>query len=142
LSFNWLYSVIKNRTEDNPVKLDSLGDISPSIQSKFFFNEIMNEWCGKTHNRLKIKKNGYSLFITLLATNKKRLIISLILFFIKSFSEFFCVLSFKEILMRYKDSQQFHKTILNSFSLFQLIIFMLVNKCASLISSRQIIFYV
>ena len=44
--------------------------------------------------------------------------------------------------MRYKDSQQFHKTILNSFSLFQLIIFMLVNKCASLISSRQIIFYV
>ena len=49
LSFNWLYNVIKNRTEDNPVKLDSLGDISPSIQSKFFFNEIMNEWCEKTH---------------------------------------------------------------------------------------------
>ena len=142
LSFNWLYPVIKNRTEDNPVKLNSLGDISPSIQSKFFFNEIMNEWYGKTQKKLKIKKNGYSLFITLLTTNKKRLIISLILFFIKSFSEFFCVLSFKEILMRYKDTQKLHKTILNSFTLFQLIIFMLVNKCASLISSRQIIFYV
>ena len=80
--------------------------------------------------------------MTLLATNKDRLIISLILFFVKSISEFFCVLTFKEILMRYKDSQKLHKTILNSFSLFQLIIFMLVNKSASLISSRQILFYV
>ena len=142
LSFNWLYNVIKNRTEDNPVKLDSLGEISPSIQSKYFFYEIMNEWYGKNQKKLKVKKNGHSLFLTLLSTNKKRLIISLILFFVKSFSEFFCVLTFKEILMRYKDTQKLHKTILNSFSLFQLIIFMLINKCASLISSRQIIFYV
>jgi hypothetical protein len=80
LSFNWLYSVIKNRTEDNPVKLDSLGDISPSIQSKFFFNEIMNEWSVKTHKKLKIKKNGHSLFMTLLATNKKKLITQIIKF--------------------------------------------------------------
>ena len=40
LSFNWLYSVIKNRIEDNPVKLYSLRDISPSIQSKFFLMKL------------------------------------------------------------------------------------------------------
>ena len=142
LSFNWLYDVIKNRTEDKPVKLNSLGEISPKIQSKNFFNEIMEQWNEKKQKKLKAKKDGYSLFMTLLATNKDRLIISLILFFVKSISEFFCVLTFKEILMRYKDSQKLHKTILNSFSLFQLIIFMLVNKSASLISSRQILFYV
>ena len=142
LSFNWLYDVIQNRTEDKPVKINSLGEISPSIQSKNFFDEIMTQWNDKSHKKLKTKKDGYSLFVTLLRTNKERLIISLILFLIKSISEFFCVLTFKEILMRYKDSQKLHKTILNSFSLFQLVIFMLVNKCASLISSRQILFYV
>ena len=142
LSFNWLYDVIKNRTEDNPVKLNSLGEISPSIQSNYFFNEIMDQWYEKRQKKLKTKKNGYSLFLTLLSTNKNRLIISLILFLFKSISEFFCVLAFKEILMRYKNTQKLHKTILNSFSLFNLMIFMLINKCASLISSRQIIFYV
>ena len=142
LSFNWLYDIIKKRTEDNPVKLSSLGDISPLIQSQYFFNNIKEQWNLKNQKKLKTKKNGHSLFITLLLTNKKRLIISLFLFFIKSISEFFCVLSFKEILMRYKNTQKLHKTILNSFSLFNLIIFMLINKCASLISSRQIIFYV
>ena len=104
LSFNWLYDVIKNRTEDKPVKLNSLGEISPKIQSKNFFNEIMEQWNEKKQKKLKAKKDGYSLFMTLLATNKDRLIISLILFFVKSISEFFCVLTFKEILMRYKDS--------------------------------------
>ena len=142
LSFNWLYDIIKNRTEDKPLKLNSLGEISPSIQSNYFFNEIMEEWYGKHQKKTKSKKNGYTLFITLLSTNKKRLIISLVLFFIKSISEFFCVLTFKEILMRYKNANRLHKTILNSFSLFYLMIFMIVNKCASLISSRQIIFYV
>ena len=142
LSFNWLYDVIQNRTEDKPVKINSLGEISPSIQSKNFFDEIMIQWNEKGHKKLKTKKDGFSLFVTLLQTNKERLIISLILFLVKSISEFFCVLTFKEILMRYKDSQKLHKTILNSFSLFQLVIFMLVNKCASLISSRQILFYV
>ena len=142
LSFNWLYDVIQNRTEDKPVKINSLGEISPSIQSKNFFDEIMIQWNEKSHKKLKAKKDGFSLFVTLLQTNKERLIISLILFLVKSISEFFCVLTFKEILMRYKDSQKLHKTILNSFSLLQLVIFMLVNKCASLISSRQILFYV
>ena len=143
LSFNWLYDVIKNRTEDKPVKINSLGEISPSIQSKHFFDEIMIQWNeNKNHKKSKSKKDGFSLFVTLLKTNKERLIISLILFLVKSISEFFCVLTFKEILMRYKDSQKLHKTILNSFTLFQLVIFMLVNKCASLISSRQILFYV
>ena len=142
LFFYWIYDVIKKRTEDNPVKLNSLGEISPSIQSKYFFNDIIKQWNLKSHKKVKTKKNGYSLFITLLLTNKKRLSISLLLFCIKSISEFFCVLSFKEILMRYKNTQKLHKTILNSFSLFNLIIFMLINKSASLISSRQIIFYV
>ena len=126
LSFNWLYDVIQNRTEDKPVKINSLGEISPSIQSKHFFDEIMLQWNDKYHKKLKTKKDGFSLFVTLLQTNKERLIISLILFLVKSISEFFCVLTFKEILMRYKDSQKLHKTILNSFSLLQLVIFMLL----------------
>ena len=141
LSFNWLYDVINKRTEENPVNLESLGEISASIQSNNFFKEIMTHW-HENKKQLKIKKNGHLLFITLFLTNKNRLMISLILFFIKSISEFFCVLSFKEILMRYKDSHKYHKTFLNSFSLFYLIIFMLINKSASLISSRQIIFYI
>ena len=141
LSFNWLYDVIKKRTENNPVTLQSLGQISQSIQSNYFFKEIMEHWY-EIKKQLKTKKNGHLLFKTLFLANKNRLIISLILFFVKSISEFFCVLSFKEILMRYKDNHKYHKTILNSFSLFYLIIFMLVNKCVSLISSRQIIFYI
>ena len=35
LTFNWLYEIIKNRTEDNPFKLSSLAEISPEVQSKY-----------------------------------------------------------------------------------------------------------
>ena len=40
LTFNWLYKIIKNRTKDNPVKLSSLDEISPEMQSKQIFDEI------------------------------------------------------------------------------------------------------
>ena len=142
LSFNWLYGVIKKRTEDNPVKLSSLDEISPSVQSKHFFEEIMINWYGRCNKRVKAKSTGYPLFLTLLYTNLRRIIISLILFFIRFISEFFFVLSFKEVISRYNQNKKRHKTILSSFSLLQLIIFMLINKSIGLISSRQIIFYV
>ena len=142
LSFNWLYDVIKNRTEDNPVKLSSLDEISPSVQSKHFFDEIMINWYEKYSKKVKAKSTGYPLFMTLLSTNTRRIIISLILFFIRFISEFFFVLSFKDVITRFNHNKKRHKTILSSFSLLQLIIFMLINKCIGLISSRQIVFYV
>ena len=142
LSFNWLYDVIKKRTEDNPVKLSSLDEISPSVQSKHFYDEIMINWYGKYSKRVKGKITGYPLFMTLLSTNTRRIVISLILFFIRFFSEFFFVLSFKEVITRFNPNKKRHKTILSPFSLLQLIIFMLINKCVGLISSRQIVFYV
>ena len=142
LSFNWLYDVIKKRTEDNPVKLSSLDEISSTVQSKHFYDEIMVNWYGKYCKRVKAKSTGYPLFMTLLSTNTRRIIISLILFFIRFITEFFFVLSFKDVITRFNQSKKRHKTILSSFSLLQLIIFMLVNKCIGLISSRQIVFYV
>ena len=142
LSFNWLYNVIKERTENNPIKLSSLGEISPKLQSKNFYNEIMKKWYGNYNLKEKEKINGYPLFMTLLSTNYKRIIISLILFFIKFTTEFFFVLSLKEIMTRFNTSKKRHKTILYSFDLLQIIIFMLINKLISLISSRQILFYV
>ena len=142
LSFNWLYDVIKKRTEDNPVKLSSLEEISPSVKSKHFFNEIMINWYGKYCKRVKSKSTGYPLFLTLLSTNTRRIVISLILFSIRFISEFFFVLSFKDVITRFNQNKKRHKTILSSFSLLQLIIFMLINKSVGLISSRQIVFYV
>ena len=142
LSFNWLYGVIKRRTEDNPVKLSSLDEISTEVQSKHFFDEIMTEWYGKYSKKVKTKSTGYPLFMTLLSCNTRRIIISLILFFIRFISEFFFVLSFKEVITRFNRSSKRHKTILSSLSLLELIFFMLFNKCAGLISSRQIVFYV
>ena len=142
LSFNWLYDVIKKRTEDNPVKLSSLDEISPIVQSKHFYNEIMIQWYGTYSKKVKAQSTGYPLFMTLLSTNTRRIIISLILFFIRFISEFFFVLSFKEVITRFNHNKKRHKTILSYFSLLELIIFMLINKCAGLISSRQIVFYV
>ena len=80
LSFNWLYDVILKRTEENPVKLSSLEEISPEVQSKHFFDEIMTQWYGKYNKRVKSKKTGYPLFMTLLSTNKRRIVISFIIF--------------------------------------------------------------
>ena len=142
LSFNWLYDVIKNRTEDNPVKLSSLNEISPTVQSKHFYDEIMINWYGKYNKKVKSKSTGYPLFMTLLSTNSRRIIISLILFFIRFISEFFFVLSFKDIITRFNQNKKRHKTILSSLSLLELIFFMLLNKCVGLVSSRQIVFYV
>ena len=142
LSFNWLFGVIKGRTENNPIKLSVLGEISPKLQSQNFFNEIMTKWYKNYSFKIKEKINGYPLFMTLLSTNFKRIIISLILFFIKFISEFFFVLALKEIITRYNPSKKRHKTILYSFNLLQIIVFMLINKLISLISSRQILFYV
>ena len=142
LTFNWLYDVIKNRTEENPVKLSSLNEISPSVQSKHFYDEIMINWYGKYSKKVKSKITGYPLFMTLLSTNTRRIVISLILFFIRFISEFFFVLSFKDIITRFNQNKKRHKTILSSLSLLELIFFMLINKCIGLISSRQIVFYV
>ena len=142
LSFNWLYDVIKRRTEENPVKLSNLDEISPEVQSKHFYNEIMIKWYGTYNKRVKAKSTGYPLFLTLLCTNTRRIIISLILFFIRFLSEFFFVLSFKEIITRFNQNKKRHKTILSSLTLLELIFFMLINKCVGLISSRQIVFYV
>ena len=55
LLFNWLYDIIKNRTEDNPVKLSSLDEISTSVQSKHFCDEIMKQWYGKYSKKVNIK---------------------------------------------------------------------------------------
>ena len=142
LTFNWLYDVIKNRTEENPVKLSSLNEISSSVQSKHFYDEIMINWYGKYSKKVKSKTTGYPLFMTLLSTNTRRIVISLILFFIRFISEFFFVLSFKDIITRFNQNKKRHKTILSSLSLLELIFFMLINKCIGLISSRQIVFYV
>ena len=142
LSFSWLYDVIKNRTEDNPVSLSSLNEISPTVQSKHFFDEIMINWYGKYSKRVKAKSTGYPLFLTLLSTNTRRIVVSLILFFIRFISEFFFVLSFKDIITRFNQNKKRHKTILSSLSLIELIVFMLINKCVGLVSSRQIVFYV
>ena len=142
LSFNWLYSVIKKRTKENPVKLSSLGEISPSLQSKHFFEEIMVNWYGKYNQKFQETKNGYPLLLTLIKTNLKRIIISLILFFIRFISDFFFVLSLKEIISRFNENNRRHKTILFPLNFLELIIFMIINKFIGLITARHIIFYV
>ena len=142
LSFSWIYNVIKNRKKERPLNLSSLGEISPSLKSKNFYNEIMINWYGKYNKKVQEKNNGYPLFMTLLTTNKKRIIISLILFFIRFISDFFFVLSLKEIITRFNENNRRHKTILYSLNLLQLILFMIINKLIGLITSRQIIFYV
>ena len=142
LSFNWLFGVIKGRTDNNPIKLSGLGEISSKLQSKHFYEEIKTKWHGKYYSKDKEKINGYSLFRTLLSTNYKRIGISLILFFIKFITEFFFVLALKEIITRYNQSTKRHKTLLYSFDLLHIILFMLINKLISLITSRQILFYV
>ena len=142
LTFNWIYKIIKNRTEDNPVKLSSLDEISPSVQSKIIYEEIMVNWYGKYNKKVKVKSTGYPLFMTLLSTNKKKIFISFILFFIRFISELFNVLAFKEIITYFNVNKKRHKTLLLNFNLAQLIIIMLINKFTALISSRQIVFYV
>ena len=142
LTFNWIYKIIKNRTEDNPVKLSSLDEISPKVQSKHIYEEIRINWYGKYNKKMKSKATGYPLFMTLLITNKKKIAISFILFFIRFISELFNVLAFKEIITYFNVNKKRHKTLLLNFNLAQLIIIMLINKFTSLISSRQIVFYV
>ena len=142
LTFNWIYKIIKNRTEDNPVKLSSLDEISPAVQSKHIYEEIRINWYGKFNKKMKAKATGYPLFMTLLLTNKKKIIISFILFFIRFISELFNVLAFKEIITYFNINKKRHKTLLLNFNLAQLIIIMLINKFTALISSRQIVFYV
>lgn len=142
LTFNWIYKIIKNRTEDNPVKLSSLDEISPKVQSKHINEQIMINWYGTYNKKVKSKSTGYPLFMTLLSTNKKKIFISFILFFIRFISELFNVLAFKEIITFFNVNKKRHKTLLLNFSLPQLIIIMLINKFTALISSRQIVFYV
>ena len=142
LTFNWIYKIIKNRTEDNPVKLSSLDEISPEVQSKQIYEEIRINWYGKYEKKAKSKSTGYPLFMTLLITNKKKIIISFILFFIRFISELFNVLAFKEIITYFNINKKRHKTLLLNFNLAQLIIIMLINKFTALITSRQIVFYV
>ena len=142
LTFNWLYKIIKNRTEDNPVKLSSLDEISPEVQSKHIYEQIMENWYGKYNKKVKAKSTGYPLFMTLLSTNKKKIFISFVLFFIRFISELFNVLAFKEIITYFNVNKKRHKTLLINFNLQQLIIIMLINKLTALLSSRQIVFYV
>ena len=142
LTFNWIYKIIRNRTEDNPVKLSSLDEISQEVQSKHIYEEIMINWYGKYNKKVKSKSTGYPLFMTLLSTNKKKIFISFILFFIRFISELFNVLAFKEIITYFNVNKKRHKTLLLNFNLRQLIIIMLINKLTALLSSRQIVFYV
>ena len=143
LTFNWIYKIIKKRTEDNPVKLNSLDEISPEVQSKHIYEQIRLIWYGKYNKKVnKIKSTGYPLFMTLLITNKKKIFISFFLFFIRFISELFNVLAFKEIITYFNINKKRHKTLLINFSLSELIIIMLINKFTALISSRQIVFYV
>ena len=142
LTFNWLYKIIKNRTEDNPVKLSSLDEISPEVQSKHIYEQIMENWYGKYNKKVKAKSTGYPLFMTLLSTNKNKIFISFVLFFIRFISELFNVLAFKEIITYFNVNKKRHKTLLINFNLQQLIIIMLINKLTALLSSRQIVFYV
>ena len=142
LTFNWLYKIIKNRTEDNPVKLSSLDEISHEVQSKHIYEQIMENWYGKYNKKVKAKSTGYPLFMTLLSTNKKKIFISFVLFFIRFISELFNVLAFKEIITYFNVNKKRHKTLLINFNLQQLIIIMLINKLTALLSSRQIVFYV
>ena len=142
LSFNWLYNIIKKRTNENPIELKTLGEISPSLQSKQFYDNIMTNWYEKYNKKVKENKNGYALFMTLLSTNKNRIITSLILYFIKFFSEFFFVLSLKEIIIRFNPNKKRHKTILFSLNLLEINILMIITKFVGLISSRQINFYI
>ena len=142
LTFNWLYKIIKNRTEDNPVKLSSLDEISSEVQSKHIYEQIMENWYGKYNKKVKAKSTGYPLFMTLLSTNKKKIFISFVLFFIRFISELFNVLAFKEIITYFNVNKKRHKTLLINFNLQQLIIIMLINKLTALLSSRQIVFYV
>ena len=142
LTFSWLYKIIKNRTEDNPVKLSSLDEISPEVQSKHIYEQIMENWYGKYNKKVKAKSTGYSLFMTLLSTNKKKIFISFVLFFIRFISELFNVLAFKEIITYFNVNKKRHKTLLLNFNLQKLIIIMLINKLTALLSTRQIVFYV
>ena len=142
LTFNWLYKIIKNRTNDNPVKLSSLDEISPEMQSKQIFDEIKKKWYEKYNKKMKSKSTGYPLFMTLLSTNKKKIFISFILFFIRIISEFLNVLAFKEIITQFNIYEKRQKTLLSNLSLLQLIIIMLINKLIGLLSERQTVFYV
>ena len=142
LTFNWLYKIIKNRTKDNPVKLSSLDEISPEVQSKSIFDEIKIKWYEKYNKKVKLKSTGYPLFMTLLSTNKKKIFISFILFFIRIVSELLNVLAFKEIITYFNIQEKRQKTLLSNLRLHQLIIIMLINKLIGLLSERQIVFYV
>ena len=64
LTFNWIYKIIKHRTEDNPVKLSSLDEISPKVQSKHIYEQIMINWYGTYNKKVKSKSTGYPLFMT------------------------------------------------------------------------------
>ena len=117
LTFNWLYKIIKNRTEDNPVKLASLDEISPEVQSKYIYEQIKINWYGKYNKKVKSKSTGFPLFMTLLITNKNKIFISFILFFIRFISELFNVLAFKEIITYFNINKRRHKTLLLNFNL-------------------------
>ena len=140
LTFNWVYHVIKNRKKNQKVKLDSLTEISPTLKSKTLFNKIKPKWAGKYEFLFHNKKNQKCcpLFLTLIQSNLKQIVIILFLFGIFSIWDTFSVIIFKELLLLFKNNDisqikpESRNWILKPLNLKQLVILMIINKISSI----------
>ena len=148
LTFNWVYHVIKNRKKNQKLKLDSLSEISPKLKSKTLFNKIKPKWAGKYEFLSRNKKNQKCcpLFLTLVQSNLKQIVIILFLFGIFSIWDTFSVIIFKELLLLFKNNDisqikpESRNWILKPLNLKQLVILMIINKISSILLNRQLMF--
>ena len=153
ITFNWVFDVVKNRSNDKPIKLSNLGNISPSLQSEKFFNQIQPIWDYKyfeiSRNNLKnnvsVNHSFLPLFMTLIKSNFKKIIVILTLIFIYSIWDFFSVIIFKEIILLFGDEdsdeiEDKRNLLLKHLTLKQLISLMIINKTSCILIFRQLKF--
>ena len=101
LFFNWVYDLIKSSKKKNKLKFRYLGEVSENYKSKEMLKEIKPKWYGKYNeimqkNRKQKKKSFYPLLMTLIMSNIKRIIFSLIIICFTSGLDFSGVLIFEE----------------------------------------------
>ena len=148
ITFNWTYEVIKKRKKNQKLKLTSLSEISPSFQSKSLFNEIKPKWAGKYEflSHSKKKQKCCPLFLTLIKSNLKQVIIILFLYGVLSIWDTFSVIIFKELLLLFKNNDvsqiepEKRNWVLKSLNLKQLVILMIINKISYILLNRQLNF--
>ena len=148
LTFRWTYQVIKEQKKSKKLKLNSLPEISPSLQSKNLFSKIKPKWAGKYQflSQRKKKEKCCPLFLTLITSNLKQIIIILSLYGLLSTWETFSVLIFQELLLLFKYTdisqikQENRNWILKILNLKQLVILMIFNKISSILLNKQLSF--